>query len=102
MAVYRFAARSLRPGEFALASVTSSIVPNVIRAYTPRRPARFGLNADVLFSPVFRRPLSIVPASDAGFVHCYRILSDIFHKNCIFICIFRFFVVPLSPNITNL
>ena len=43
----RFAARSLRPGEFALASVTSSIVPNVIRAYPPRRPARFGLNAGV-------------------------------------------------------
>ena len=46
-AVYRFAARSLRPVEFALASVTSSIVPNVIRAYPPRRPARFGLNAGV-------------------------------------------------------
>ena len=34
-------------GPFALASVTSSIVPNVIRTYPPSRPARFGLNADV-------------------------------------------------------
>ena len=35
------------PRPFALASVTSSIVQNVIRTYPPSRPARFGLNAGV-------------------------------------------------------
>lgn len=34
-------------GRFALASVASSVVPNHIRAYPLRRPARFGLNASV-------------------------------------------------------
>ena len=34
-------------GQFALASVASSVVPNDIRAYPLRRPARFGLNAGV-------------------------------------------------------
>ena len=80
----RFAARSLRPGEFALASVTSSIVPNVIRVYPPSCRSRRRLLSLLLFTcgAVTFRPLvrNLIPASMSVVRHvmppCMSIRSD--------------------------
>ena len=62
------------PSRSSLCQLRRNCIPTL-----PNEPPRpLGLNADVLFSPVFRRfSLSFVPASDAGFpyVHSRRILS---------------------------
>jgi len=44
-------------------------------------PARFGLNADVLFSPVFQRPLSISPALYAALFRFFQ--GDIIARPCV-------------------
>ena len=85
----RFAARSLRPGEFALASVTSSIVPNVIRVYPPPCRSRRRLLSLLLFTcgAVTFRPLArnLIPASMSVVRHVMPVSSIEIEYHSIFL-----------------